>query len=215
MKFKKSTEFTVNGILTIPKHTPDIDFILRVTSTPIIEKTIILDKQISFSGNVIICIEFVSSKPGSTQTVHFISFEDPFIALIDHCHVRSGLDCQLSASIKHQEFQLINPKCINKLIVIKAGVLRITKSCNNANSHCSEPRLALLCTPDKLKIRSSTHRPTQAITSNDDHHEIPPFTDFFHTPSSQHLESTDHNNCYEEHENETSYNACEYQLDQE
>jgi hypothetical protein len=211
MKCKKNTEFTVNGTLTIPKHIPDIDFILRVTSTPIIEKTSTLDKQITFSGHVIICIEFVSSKPGSTQTVHFISFEDPFISLINHRHVRSGLDCQLSASIKHQEFQLINPKSINKLIEIKVCILRVTKSCNNANSHCSEPRLALLCTPDKLKTRPSTHRSTQTITPNDDHHEIPPFTDFFHIPSSQHLESTDNNN--EEYDNTISYNACEYQLD--
>ncbi|MBP2627323.1 MAG: hypothetical protein H6Q68_2034 [Firmicutes bacterium] len=145
MECRKSMQVAVNGILTIPEYIPDIDFILRVTSTPIIENAIVIDKQISFSGHVLICVEMVSSKPDCLQTVHFISYETPFIGLMDHWCARASMDAQLNASIKHQEFKMLTPKCINKLIVIKISLLRLTKSCRTVNAHCSEPRLTLLC----------------------------------------------------------------------
>jgi hypothetical protein len=196
MSRKRNTRFAVNGMLTLPNHTPDIDFILRVTSTPIIKKTIIVDKQINFSGHVIICIEFVSSTPSPTQTVHFISFEVPFVALINHRSARAGMDCQLSASIEHQDFQLTSPKCINKLIVVKVCILNIRKSCDHSNSHCSEPCLTLLCTPDKIKTCPPTFHSTRPITPNDNSHELP-FVDY-HIPSSQHLDSSDPDHSYNE-----------------
>lgn len=208
MSCKKSIQFAVNGILTLPQHIPDIDFILRVTSTPIIKKTVIVDKQISFSGHVIICIEFVSSDPTPTQTVHFISFEVPFVALINHRWAKSGMDCQLGTAIEHQEFQLTNPKCINKLIVIKVCVLRLGKSCTHSNSHCCEPSLTLLCTPDKIKTCPPTYHSTHLITPNNNYHEVPPFTDY-HVPSSQHLDSSDPNQSFKEYDNRTSTNAID------
>ncbi|AIF51038.1 DUF3794 domain-containing protein [Pelosinus sp. UFO1] len=213
MACKKGTQFAVNGTLTLPKHTPDIDFILRVTSTPIIQKTIILDKQISFSGHVNICIEFVSSNFSSTQTVHFISFETPFISIIKHCHAKSGMDCQLKASIKHQEFQLTNSRCINKLIVINVCVLRLSKSCINSSSHCSEPSLTVLCTPEKIKPCRTAHHATHPITPAYELHTMPPFSNF-HTPSSQQLEPSDPTNSSNEHDNRSSYLTCECQIDQ-
>lgn len=212
MECRKNTQFAVNGFLTLPKDAPDIDFILRVTSTPKILKTMIMDKQISFSGHVIICIEFVSSKPGSPQTVHFISFETPFISLINHCCAKTGMDCQLSASIKQQDFQLINSKCINKLIVIKVCVLRLTKSCNGPNSHCSEPHLTLLCTPDKLKTCASTQLSKQTTDSTNVPLPKPPFTDF-HLPFTQQIDSPGHNNSYKECDYIASYNSCGCQID--
>lgn len=214
MACKKSTQFAVNGMLTLPKHTPDVDFLLRVTSTPIIQKTIILDKQISFSGHVNICIEFVSTNFSSTQTVHFISFEAPFIGIIHHCHAKAGMDCQLKASIKHQEFQLTTDRCINKLIVIKVCVVKLSKSCINSNCHCSEPSLTLLCTPEKLKPCRTTYHATHPITSKDDYHEMPPFSDF-HIPSSQQLDPSDPVDCCNDHDNAPSYNTSDYQVEQE
>jgi hypothetical protein len=215
MVCKKSTQIAVNGSLPLPSHTPDIDFLLRVTSTPVIKKTIILDKQISFSGHVNICIEFVSSNFDSTQTVHFISFETPFIALINHCCAKAGMDCQLKASIKHQEFQLINSRCINKLIVIKVCVIKLSKSCINSNSHCSEPNLTVLCTPEKIDpCRTAVYPATHPMTPMDDLHDMPPFSNF-HTPSSQQLEPSDPTNTYKERDNLSSYHTSECQVDQE
>lgn len=144
LECRKSIQVAVNGILTIPECMPDIDFILRVTSTPIIENAIVIDKQISFSGHVLICVEMVSSKPDCPQTVHFTSFETRFIGIMDHCRARAGMDAQMSASIKHQEFKMLTPKCINKLIVVKISLLRLTKSCTFMNAYCSEPHLTLL-----------------------------------------------------------------------
>jgi|GEM_PF-1661227 len=148
MECRKSMQVAVNGTLTIPECIPDIDFILRVTSTPIIENAIVIDKQISFSGHVLICIEIVSSKPDRPQTVHFTSFETRFIGIMDHCRARAGMDAQMSASIKHQEFKMLTPKCINKLVVVKISLLRLTKSCTPMNAHCSEAKLTLVCKSD-------------------------------------------------------------------
>ena len=145
MECRKSMQVAVNGIITLPDYIPDIDFILRVTSTPVIENAIVIDKQISFSGHVLIAVEMVSSKADCPQTVHFYSYKTPFIGLLDHWCARTNMDVQLSASIKHQEFELLTPKCINKLIVIKISLLRLIKSCKPVNAHCCEPRLTLLC----------------------------------------------------------------------
>ena len=160
---------------------------------------IFVDKQISFSGHVMICVEFVSSNPSPIQTVHFISFEVPFVGVINHRCARSGMDCQLSASIEHQEFQLTSSKCINKLIVIKVCALRLGKSCTHSNSHCCEPSLTLLCTPDKHKTCPPTYQSTHHITPNDNYHDMPPFADY-HVPSSQQLDSLDPNRSSKEYD---------------
>ncbi len=216
MACKKSTQFTVNGSFALPNHIPDIDFLLRVTSTPIIRKTIILDKQISFSGHVNIFIEFVSSDFNSTQTVHFISFEAPFIALIKNCSAKAGMDCQLKVSIKHQDFQLINNRCINKVIVLKVCISKLSKSCINSKFHCSEPKMTLLCTPQRINLcRTADYHTSHPIAPMDDVHEMSAFSNY-HTPSSQQLEPFDPETISNEHDNtQSSVHTCECQIDQE
>lgn len=150
MECRKCIQVPLNGNLTIPCHIPETDFILRVTSTPIIDNATVIDKQISFSGRVLICVETVSSNSDRLQTVHFFSCETPFVGLIDHCCARAGMDAQLSVSIKHQDFKLLTPKCINKLIVLKVRIIRLTKSCITLNAHCSEPHLTLLYKNNRL-----------------------------------------------------------------
>jgi len=168
MECRKSMQVAINGILTIPEHMPDIDFILRVTSTPIIENAIVIDKQISFSGHVLICVEMISSKSDCLQTVHFASYETPFIGLMDHWCARTTMDAQMSASIKHQEFKMLTPKCINKLIVVKISLLRLTKSCKPVNSHCSEPCLTLLCKAPSPSAQPSLTTLIQSIDFQSD-----------------------------------------------
>ncbi len=216
MSCKKNTQFTVNGSFALPSHTPDIDFLLRVTSTPIITKTIILDKQIRISGHVNIFIEFVSSDFTSTQRVHFISCEAPFIALIKNCSAKAGMDCQLKASIKHQDFQLINSKCINKVIVVKVCVLKLSKSCINPKFHYSEPHLTLLCTPERINLCRTVHsHRTPPIAPMDDLYEMSTYSNY-HTPSSQQLEPSEPETISNEYDNtQSSFHTCECQIDQE
>lgn len=203
MECRKSMQVAVNGILTIPEYMPDIDFILRVTSTPIIENAIVIDKQISFSGHVLICIEMVSSKSDCPQTVHFTSYETPFIGLMDHWCARASMDAQMSASIKHQEFKLLTPKCINKLIVVKISLLRLTKSCKPINAHCSEPCLTLLCqAPCPSTCPSAEPSHTNPIQSSDFHND--PID--FHLPQS--LE-----NCNTGHVVNASCSICGCKID--
>ena len=165
-------QVAVNGILSLPDHIPDIDFILRVTSTPIIDNAIVIDKQISFSGHILICTEMVSAKTDCPQLVHFASFEAPFIGLIDHYYARTSMDVQLGTSIKHQDFRMVTPRCINKLIVVKICVLRLMKSCKPLNAHCSEPRLTLLSKPRSPQTCSSPKLiSTSPMQQTDFHHE--------------------------------------------
>ena len=181
MECKKCIQVAVNGVLAIPDDIPNFDFILRVTSTPIIDNAIVLDKQISFSGHVLICVEMVSSQCDCPQTVFFTSFEAPFIGLIDHHCARAGMDAQLNASIKHQDFKNLSCKCISKLIVVKVCILRLTKSCKPLNAHCSEPRLTLLCKPPKPPTSHCDKQHGNIVMhSTDDHNDL---TDF-HLPQS-------------------------------
>jgi len=188
MECRKSMQIAVNGILTLPEDMPNIDFILRVTSTPIIENAIVIDKQISFSGHLLICVELVSSKSECPQTVHFISYETPFIGLMDHCCARASMDAQMSASIKHQEFKMLTPKCINKLIIVKISLLRLTKSCNPVNIHCSEPKLTLLSrTPSPSTCPSAQPKLKTSIESGDLHSD--PID--FHLPQTLEIYNTE------------------------
>lgn len=179
MECRKCIQVPLNGILTIPDHIPETDFILRVTSTPIIDNAIVIDRQINFSGRVLICVETVSSKSHCLQTVHFFSFEAPFVGLIDHCCARVGMDAQLRASIKHQEFKMLSPRCISKLIVIKVCIVRLTKSCKPLNAHCSEPHLTLLCTTPHPPACLSANSQDQSWSDSMD---IPIDSNDFHLP---------------------------------
>jgi len=206
MECRKSMQVAVNGILTVPEYMPDIDFILRVTSTPMIENAIVIDKQISFSGHVLICIEMVSSKFDCPQTVHFFSCETPFIGLMDHWCARTSMDAQMSASIKHQEFKMLTPKCINKLIVVKISLLRLTKSCKPVNAHCCEPRLTLLC-----KTASPPTCPSAQPTLTTPIDPIEPID--FHSDSIDfHLPQT-LDNCNTGHVGSTSCAICGCKID--
>ena len=41
---KYSTQSALHGKLSLPEKKPDVDFLLRVTSTPFIDKIVVLDK---------------------------------------------------------------------------------------------------------------------------------------------------------------------------
>lgn len=204
MESRKSMQIAVNSVLTIPDHIPDIDFILRVTSTPIIDNAIVIDKQISFSGHILICTEIVSSTPDCSQIVHFTSFETPFIGIIDHYWARTNMDVQLGASIKHQDFKLLNPRCINKLIVVKICVLRLMKSCKPLNAHCSEPRLTLVGRP----VSSQNCPPGKSIVNVPIQH-----TDFHSEATDCYLPKT-LQTCNTEHVTNSPCAICGCKLDQ-
>ena len=193
MECKKCIQVPLNGALMIPEHIPETDFILRVTSTPIIDNAIVLDRQINFSGRVLSCVETVSSKPDDLQTVHFFSVESPFVGLIDHCYARVSMDVQLSTSIKHQEFKMLTPRCISKLIVVKVCIVRLTKSCKSLNAHCSEPHLTLVCgSPHPLACPPVNFHDNSSYQTMD----LPLELDDFHLPkitkdcSIEHTENT-------------------------
>lgn len=163
---KNCTQITTNGTLTIPEHKPNIDFLLRVTSTPCIDKTVVVDKKVVFSGRVLIGVEYVACIPDCSQPMYFVSFETPFNGFIDHNQVRVSMSIQLKVSIGFQEFQAIDSRTINQLMILKVGILKISKSGESLSPLCSIPYLTV-CRQDKV---STNCEPVHHIEYHQDCH---------------------------------------------
>ena len=60
MDWRPFTQVAVNCTLEIPKHKPGLEFVLRGTSMPAIEKAFVIDKRIVFSGELLVGVEYVA-----------------------------------------------------------------------------------------------------------------------------------------------------------
>lgn len=147
---KYSTQSALHGKLSLPEKKPDVDFLLRVTSTPFIDKIVVLDKTIMFSGHILVCVEYVARLPDCAQPLCFSSFELPFEGAISHCKARTCMNAQLQAAIKLQEFQALDARSITYLIVVKVQVSRLLKEGEPCPLQCSSPCLTL-CKPVKVQ----------------------------------------------------------------
>lgn len=121
------TQITIHGDLTIPQHKPDIERILRVTTTPIIDKTVTRCKQIIFRGYVRICVEYVTCPQEGIQPIYFVAFKIPFNGLLCHRFSRERLQACLKTKLLFQDFELIDPRNIKKLITLKLYVHKFTR----------------------------------------------------------------------------------------
>ncbi|QDR82805.1 DUF3794 domain-containing protein [Sporomusa termitida] len=136
---KRSTQLTINDILTIPEDKPDIEFLLRVTATPVINKGAGAEKTINFSGHILICIEYVAGIPDDTQPIHFVSFELPFEEMLRHRHMRPEMNAQLKGLVEIPEFQRISPRNIKILINFKVYSLRLARANKPLPPHLCKP----------------------------------------------------------------------------
>lgn len=141
----------MNGTLVVPSHKPDIERILRVTSTPVINKTAVISKKVVFSGHVLIHIEYVACVPGNSQPVHFVSFKAPFADFIDDPCAHPGQNAELKVEVEFQEFHTVSKRSISKLIVLKICLVKLKeKGCDCAPHPCPPP-CSNPCPPHKGK----------------------------------------------------------------
>jgi hypothetical protein len=149
------TQISVNGNLTIPQHKPDIESILRITATTVIDKSVTIRKKVIFIGHVLICVEYVACVPDSTQPKHFVSFAIPFNGLICHRFARANLKACLKTKFLFQDFQVIDLRTIKQIIALELCILKFARIGKSLPAHCSEP-CHIICKPDK-PIKDEEH----------------------------------------------------------
>lgn len=171
------TQVTVTNTLMIPDSKPDIERIIRVTSNPVITKSVVIDHKIIFSGCIDVFVEYVGCVCGSTQPVHFASFKVPFAHFIDNRGARAVHQAKLGAGIEFQEFHTQSRRLISALIIIKVCLLKLEiAKCRSLSGTCpaqfiaAEPASPASCLPLFSPLRDTAcSQPCSCVTC-----EVPP-----------------------------------------
>ncbi|MBP2637379.1 MAG: hypothetical protein H6Q72_3286 [Firmicutes bacterium] len=119
------TQLSVNGKLCIPLNKPKVATILRVTTTPVIDKTVVGHRVVIFIGHIRVCMEYAAYVPAETQPIHFVSFALPFKAIVNYRRARPGLRAYVKTKVLFQEFHLLDPNTIKKMIVLQLKIRKM------------------------------------------------------------------------------------------
>lgn len=138
-KHGRSLQFATSGNLILPGDRPDIEFLLRVTSTPIIEQCVVSSRQIHIIGHIKVFTEYVASVHDGTQPVAFVVFMLPFDETFAHHHARAGMNACLRCAISTQHLQLSNPKELAMSLNVKILGVKLTRSCSSLPPHLCMP----------------------------------------------------------------------------
>ncbi|WP_371372029.1 DUF3794 domain-containing protein [Sporomusa aerivorans] len=151
------TQIFIDGSLTIPGNKPDIKSILRVTATPAIQKTVSIRRHVIFIGCVRICMEYVACVPDGTHPIHFVSFVVPFRGLLCNRRARSSREACMKTQLLFQEFQVIDPRTIEKMIAIQLHIRKFSRVGKHMLACSSQPCHIIADKPDKLISSPVSH----------------------------------------------------------
>lgn len=140
-RYRKGRLFSITVNLTIPDDKPDIDFLLRATSIPVIEKTIVSVKQVTFSGHLDIYTEYVSCVPDGTQPVTFARFKLPINQTFAYRHARLDMNAHLKGKINTDYMQLTSPRTITGSINLHVVNVKLARACKPLPPHLFKPCL--------------------------------------------------------------------------
>ncbi|CVK20611.1 MULTISPECIES: DUF3794 domain-containing protein [Sporomusa] len=135
---RKSRQFMIGDTLTIPQDKPDIEFLLRMTAVPTIDKATGADKKVIFSGHVLVTIEYVACVPDGTQPIHFVSFEQPFTGAISHRSARPDRSIHLKGLMEVQELQLVGPRQVKTSLQLKVCSVKLVRCRSPLPTHAGE-----------------------------------------------------------------------------
>ena len=138
-KHRRARQFATNSNLTLPGDKPDIDFLLRVTSTPVIEQCVVLPRQMRITGYISICAEYVASVHDDTQPVAFIFFRLPFDETFVHTHARTGMNAYLKCDITTQQLQLTNSRELAISLNVRILGIKLARSYHSLPPHQCNP----------------------------------------------------------------------------
>ncbi len=139
--FRKGLMFNNNVNLIMPDDKPDIDFLLRATSIPVIEKTIVSINQVTFSGYFDIFTEYVSCVPDGTQPVTFVRFKLPINQTFAYRHARLDMNAHLKGRINIDYMQLTSPRTITASINLYVVNVKLARACKPLPPHLFKPCL--------------------------------------------------------------------------
>lgn len=133
------TQISINGIVTIPKHKPDIQSILRISTTATIDNTITVHKKIFFAGHVDVCIEYVACSTGNLQPIHFLQSQLPFNGLLFHPLARKRFRTWLKTKIRFCEAEITSSRTIDTIVLVKLCKLKFSRIAKHAPHPCCPP----------------------------------------------------------------------------
>lgn len=146
----RSTQTVVANTLMLPENKPSIDQLLRLTTRPYIDKALVVDRGIMFSGHLLLFVEYAAHVANCSQPIHFVCFEIPFQDVFDHCCARIGMNVRLVPKIKLQELTLLTPRSMEEMIVLKIYIDKLTKGeCPPTTPECES--VMTLCSPQQAE----------------------------------------------------------------
>lgn len=138
-KHRGIPQFTVDRTLSIPDEKPDIEFLLRVTATPVIEQCVVSTKQVHITGYINIFTEYVASVRAETQPVNFVFFKLPFDQTFAYSRARTGMNACLKCDITAQHPQLTNPREIILALHVKISGMKLARAYHSLPPHYCMP----------------------------------------------------------------------------
>lgn len=151
----RNTQTVVTNTLVLPENKPSIAQLLRATTSAHIDKSLVVDRGILFSGHLLMFVEYAAQVPNCSHPIHFVCFEIPFQGVFDHCCARTGMNVRLVARIKSQELTLLTPRSMDEMIVLKIHIDKLTKGeCPNVPQECHS--IMTLCSPHQAEEECSS-----------------------------------------------------------
>lgn len=149
-------QFSSVGTLVLPGDKPDIEFLMRVTSKPRVEKCILYNKQMLLNGYIDIFIEYVAAVSDGTQPIVSIFSQMPFDKALPTHHTRTGLHVSLKCTIHQQHLQIKSPREIEATINVSIPKIKLLSLHQAPTYHC-QPNVVNLLEVDNQRVFLPSH----------------------------------------------------------
>lgn len=125
---RAQNQLAITKVLIIPETKPDIERVLKVTSTPEIHKSSTIPGMVTLTGQVNVFVEYVGCSHNNSQPIHFSEFVIPFAHFIDHRCIKRCQNPNVCISVEFQEVQVINRRSITIFLILKAVIFKLGAS---------------------------------------------------------------------------------------
>jgi len=172
-KHRRARQFATNSNLTLPGDKPDIEFLLRVTSTPVIEQCVVSPRQMRITGYINICAEYVAAVDDGTQPVTFIFFKLPFDETFVHYRARTGMNAYLKCDIATQQLHLINARELAISLHVRILGIKLARSYHPLPPHQCNPCFVNFFESSNPEVFAPTCCPEELGTDQSDNQQTP------------------------------------------
>lgn len=153
-KYRKG-QFSLHVTLVIPDTKPDIERILRVTSTPTIDKVSVIAGKVIIAGTVLLFVEYIACSHLHTQPLHGAEFNAPFAHFLEHPKARCSHSAAIAAQIEFQEVQLLDRRTLSVFMIIETEIIRFDQASITIRSQVCPPQHISNSLPQALALSST------------------------------------------------------------